>query len=403
MLNELRPAPRQSVDRYWRERTRASGVAAVLNRANAASDIVAITARQQAILYPLLMRELRRSDRSVLDFGCGPGRFSVDLAVLSGGRVLAVDPVAELLAQAPRHEAVSYRVLRRGRIPAPDQSIDVAFVCLVLGGLVEDRLLDQALVELRRVLRPDGLLFLVENTSALPDTTHWAFRSESRYRDLVKVIPLRSLGAYVDRGEQISVLAGRRPLTGNSWSFPPVRTTPGGPAAVTARPSWRLRVARARHGIEAVNADLARRTIDTQRVLAAFGAKISGPGILHGPLIVHNADGDYRNLSLGTNVHLGRGVLLDLTTTLVIEDDATVSMGCTLLTHASVGDRPLQRALPEQVKPTVIGRGAYLGANVTVLAGCDIGDEAVVGAGAVVTRPVEPRTRVAGIPARPLR
>jgi acetyltransferase-like isoleucine patch superfamily enzyme len=77
-------------------------------------------------------------------------------------------------------------------------------------------------------------------------------------------------------------------------------------------------------------------------------------------------------------------------------------MGSTLLTHADVGDRPLATALPRRVAPTVIGDGAYLGANVTVLAGCDIGERAVVGAGSVVTRAVPAGTRVGGIPAAPL-
>jgi acetyltransferase-like isoleucine patch superfamily enzyme len=143
--------------------------------------------------------------------------------------------------------------------------------------------------------------------------------------------------------------------------------------AITARAPLRLRLAYRRHGIEAVNSDLAHRTTDIKRVLAAFGARIAG-----------------------------RGVLLDLTANLQIQGDATVSMGCTLLTHADVGDRPLQDVLPPTTAATIIGRGAYLGANVTVLAGCDIGDQAIVGAGAVVTRPVPPGVRVAGVPARVL-
>lgn len=48
-----------------------------------------------------------------------------------------------------------------------------------------------------------------------------------------------------------------------------------------------------------------------------------------------------------------------------------------------------------------IGNDVWIGANVTILPGCDrIGDGAVVGAGSVVTRPVEEFTIVAGNPAR---
>jgi acetyltransferase-like isoleucine patch superfamily enzyme len=163
-----------------------------------------------------------------------------------------------------------------------------------------------------------------------------------------------------------------------------------------------LRVLRLLYGVEAVNRDLATRTQYVSEILVAFGASVAGPGTLHGPLTIHNANGSYENLRLGPNVHLGRDVLLDLTAPLVIGADATVSMRCTLLTHADIGDRPLATEMPRREAPTTIGDGAYLGANVTVLAGCDIGRCAVVGAGAVVTQPVRDRARVAGVPAREL-
>jgi len=60
-----------------------------------------------------------------------------------------------------------------------------------------------------------------------------------------------------------------------------------------------------------------------------------------------------------------------------------------------------------QVKSTLlgplIGRGAKVGANATVLPGVRIGEEALVGAGAVVTHDVEPYAVVAGNPARRLK
>ncbi|NEB07042.1 DapH/DapD/GlmU-related protein, partial [Streptomyces sp. SID13726] len=51
----------------------------------------------------------------------------------------------------------------------------------------------------------------------------------------------------------------------------------------------------------------------------------------------------------------------------------------------------------------VLGRNVWLGANVTVLPGVTIGDDAVVGAGSVVTRDVPARTVVVGTPARVVR
>jgi acetyltransferase-like isoleucine patch superfamily enzyme len=96
-------------------------------------------------------------------------------------------------------------------------------------------------------------------------------------------------------------------------------------------------------------------------------------------------------------------VILDLTADVVVEKDATVSMGVVLLTHQDVGDRPLQERYPRKVRRTVIGEGCYIGASVTILAGCDIGARAIVAAGAVVTQSVPEGAFVAGVPAAPKR
>ena len=61
-------------------------------------------------------------------------------------------------------------------------------------------------------------------------------------------------------------------------------------------------------------------------------------------------------------------------------------------------DQPM--ATPE---PVVIGRGAFLGVGCIVLMGVTVGEHAYIGAGAVVTGDVEPRTLVVGNPARAVR
>ena len=52
---------------------------------------------------------------------------------------------------------------------------------------------------------------------------------------------------------------------------------------------------------------------------------------------------------------------------------------------------------------TVVRRGASIGSNATILCGLEIGERAVVGAGAVVTKSVPPGAVVAGNPARVIR
>ncbi|MBR1421754.1 MAG: acyltransferase [Selenomonadaceae bacterium] len=50
--------------------------------------------------------------------------------------------------------------------------------------------------------------------------------------------------------------------------------------------------------------------------------------------------------------------------------------------------------------PVKLGKNVWIGSNATILAGVSIGDWAVVAAGAVVTKDVEPYTVVGGVPAK---
>ena len=65
-------------------------------------------------------------------------------------------------------------------------------------------------------------------------------------------------------------------------------------------------------------------------------------------------------------------------------------------------DEVIMRA-GDELLPTNIGQGVWIGANAVILGGVTIGDGAVIAAGAVVNRDVEPGAIVAGVPARAIR
>jgi acetyltransferase-like isoleucine patch superfamily enzyme len=89
-----------------------------------------------------------------------------------------------------------------------------------------------------------------------------------------------------------------------------------------------------------------------------------------------------------------------------IEDNVFIGHGVMFVNdmypRATAGDA-LQTEQDWKVEKTLVKKGASIGTGVTVLANVTIGEDAIVGAGAVVTRDVPPRTIVAGNPARVLR
>jgi len=90
-----------------------------------------------------------------------------------------------------------------------------------------------------------------------------------------------------------------------------------------------------------------------------------------------------------------------------IEDDVFVGHGVTFINdsypRATTAAGGLQTEQDWQVEPTLVKRGASIGSGSTILAKVVIGENAIVGAGSVVTRDVPANAIVAGNPARLLR
>ncbi len=90
-----------------------------------------------------------------------------------------------------------------------------------------------------------------------------------------------------------------------------------------------------------------------------------------------------------------------------IEDNVFVGHGVTFVNdsypRATSPGGGLQTEDDWKVEFTVIRKGASIGSGATILANISIGENAIVGAGSVVTKDVPPNTIVAGNPARVLR
>ena len=121
-------------------------------------------------------------------------------------------------------------------------------------------------------------------------------------------------------------------------------------------------------------------------------------------------------VELGDDVVVGRGSLVENDTTIgamtKIQAMAYITAYSTLEEHVFIApcvqttnDNWMGRTEKRfgNVKGPTIRRGARIGGGVVLLPGIEIGEEAFVGAGAVVTRDVPPRTVVVGVPAKALR
>jgi acetyltransferase-like isoleucine patch superfamily enzyme len=106
-------------------------------------------------------------------------------------------------------------------------------------------------------------------------------------------------------------------------------------------------------------------------------------------------------LRIGNNTYVGPHCVIGAAGGVQIGDDVTIGAYVHLLAEdhrfdtadKPVGDQGVRR------QGISIGRGAWLGNASIVLDGVTVGENAVVGAGAVVTKDVAPRTVVAGNPA----
>lgn len=84
---------------------------------------------------------------------------------------------------------------------------------------------------------------------------------------------------------------------------------------------------------------------------------------------------------------------------ITIDDDAMIAAGVRLISN----NHDLENRWIVTCKPVHIGRRVWIGAGATILPGVTVGENAVVGAGSVVTHDVEPNTVVAENPAKLIR
>ena len=111
-----------------------------------------------------------------------------------------------------------------------------------------------------------------------------------------------------------------------------------------------------------------------------------------------------QNVNISNNVRIGNGVKIQNNVSVyegvIVEDEVFLGPSCVFTNDLT--PRATYPKGHDNYKQTIIGKGASIGANATIVCGHNVGEYAMVAAGAVVTKDVAPYTLVAGIPARPM-
>lgn len=111
----------------------------------------------------------------------------------------------------------------------------------------------------------------------------------------------------------------------------------------------------------------------------------------------------------GYNIRLGNGVFANFgcvfldVATIAVGSGAQIGSYVQLLTADHPRDPMLRRQGLECGKPICIGSNVWIGSGAIILPGVTVGDDAIIGAGSVVTRDVPACATVMGNPARPRR
>ena len=109
-------------------------------------------------------------------------------------------------------------------------------------------------------------------------------------------------------------------------------------------------------------------------------------------------------INCGKHITIGKNVFINFDCTflalggITIEDDVLIGPKVSLITENHPLDPQERKGLTG--KPILIKKNAWIGANATILPGVTIGENAVVAAGAVVSKDVPDNTIVGGIPAK---
>ena len=106
-----------------------------------------------------------------------------------------------------------------------------------------------------------------------------------------------------------------------------------------------------------------------------------------------------RGTKIGNNVEIGYMVFIDnrYPDLIEIQDNATVTSNCTILAH-DLSMRYIDDT--EIIGRVIIGKGAFIGMNSSIMPGVEIGENCIIGVNSLVTKNTEANSIYVGAPAK---
>lgn len=148
-----------------------------------------------------------------------------------------------------------------------------------------------------------------------------------------------------------------------------------------------------------LNTTLPSKRREREAIAREIFGRIGSRFVLHSPFLC----------DFGFNIHIGENFTGNFNLTIldeadvIIGDNVFIGPNTTLCTVIHAYDAGERNSGIMRSAPIVIHDNVWIAANVVVLPGVTIGEGAIVGAGSVVTRDVDPASVVAGNPARFIR
>ena len=146
ILNKLSLKDKNAGSFDYRELLKKYGKNAVIDSRHQKQDFEYVTKKQKEILFPILNKLVKKKIHSVLDFGCGVGRFTKDLGNFFNCNILGVDTSRDLIDLCQVDEKVKFLCVDKYCSQVKDK-FDLVFIAQVINGIS-----DNEVIELSKIL-----------------------------------------------------------------------------------------------------------------------------------------------------------------------------------------------------------------------------------------------------------